>query len=150
MHEYTMREYAANMGVKLSDDTIKSQAQRVVRKIATTQDFEDEVRRTAISSYPAYEDQINAGMTIKDIASPYMDMMSSELELPEANVTLDDPVVKRALNGLDADGKPGGVPLYQFQAQLRNDPRWTKTQAAQNNMMNVSRQVLRDLGLIGD
>ena len=148
MHEYTMKQYAREMGVTLSDDTIKNQAQRIIRKIATVQDFQDEVRQSAKSMYPAYEDQIDAGITIKDIAGPYIQMMQKELQLPEASISAMNPLVKRALNGLDADGKPGGVPLYTFQSQLRSDPRWKQTDQALDNVMQAGSQVLKNMGLI--
>jgi hypothetical protein len=150
MHEYTMKQYAYNMGVQLSDQTIKNQAQRVVRKVATTQDFEDEVRQSAKSMYPAYEDQIDAGQTLADIASPYMQMMSAELQIPDGDINVSTPLIKSALNGLDAKGKPGGTTLYDFQRQLRNDPRWAQTDKAQDNVMNTGLEVLKNMGLIGE
>lgn len=148
MHEFTMKEYAANMGISLDDQTIKNQAQRVVRKVATTQDFESLVRDHAKSMYPSYATQIDAGMTMKDIASPYIQMMGQTLEIPDAEITLQDPTIKGALNGLSSDGKPTGVSLTDFQQKLRNDPRWSKTSQAQNNMLDVGNKVLKDMGLI--
>lgn len=148
MHEYTMKQYAANMGVTLDDQTIKNQAQRVIRKVATTQDFEDQVRQQAKSMFPGYEAQIDAGSTVKDIAAPYMQMMGSELELPDTAIQVQDPIIKRAMNGLDAKGRPAGVTLTDFQQQLRNDPRWRSTQKAQNNAMATGVKVLQDMGLV--
>lgn len=147
MHEYTMKQYAFNMGIKLDDQTIKNQAARVVRKVATTEDFESEVRNQAKSMYPAYEQQIDAGSTVRDIASPYMSLMSDELEIPDNSIDVTNPIIKRAMNGLDANGKPGGVSLYDFQSQLRSDPRWRKTSNAQDGVMNVGMKVLNDMGL---
>ena len=51
--------------------------------------------------------------------------------------------IKKAMNGLDANGKPAGLGLTDFQSQLRNDPRWKQTNAAQNNVMTAGLQVLR-------
>lgn len=149
MHEYTMKQYAFEMGIKLDDQAIKNQAARVVKKVATTQDFEDEVRVQAKSMFPAYEQQIDAGATVRDIASPYMSLMAEELEIPDQSIDVMDPRIKKALNGLDANGKPGGVSLHEFQSQLRNDPRWAKTDKAQDSAMNVGLKVLKDMGLVG-
>ncbi len=147
MHEYTIKEYAYNMGIKLSDQAVKDQAQRVVRKVATTQDFESQIRESAKSMFPGYADALDAGSTVRDIAGPYIQMMSSELDIPDTSIDVMDPIVKKALNGLDAKGKPAGVNLYDFQQQLRNDPRWKKTQGAQDTAMSASLKVLRDMGL---
>lgn len=149
MHEYTMKQYAYEMGIKLDPQTIKNQAARVVKKVATTQDFEDEVRVQAKSLFPAYEQQIDAGSTVRDIASPYMSLMADELEIPDGTIDVMDPIIKKAMNGLDANGKPGGVSLYDFQGQLRNDRRWKQTSKAQDDVMNVGKKVLTDMGLMG-
>lgn len=148
MHEYTMKQYAASMGITIDDQTIKNQAQRVIRKVATTQDFEDQVRQQAKSMFPGYEDQIDAGSTIKDIAAPYMQMMGNELELPDTSINVVDPIIKKAMNGLDAKGRPAGVSLTDFQQQLRSDPRWRNTQKAQNSAMQTGVKVLQDMGLV--
>lgn len=148
MHEYTMKQYAYSMGIKLDDQAIKNQAAQVVRRIATTEDFESQVRDQAKSMFPAYEQQIDAGSTVRDIASPYMSLMAEELQIPDNSIDVMDPVIKKAMNGLDANGKPGGVSLYDFQSQLRNDSRWSKTGGAQNGVMNAGLKVLRDMGLM--
>lgn len=147
MHEFTMKQYAADMGIQLDDQTIKNQAQRVVRKVATTQDYESMVRDHAKSMYPSYAKQLDAGMTIKDIAAPYTQMMAHTLEIPDTDITLFDPTIKSALNGLSPDGKPTGLSLTDFQQRLRSDPRWAKTGAAQSSAFNVGLAVLKNMGL---
>lgn len=148
MHEYTMKEYAYNQGVSMSDQAIKNQAQLVVKKVATTQDFQDQVRVMAKSAYPSYAAAIDGGSTVRDIAAPYIQTMAGELELPDNSIQLDDPLIKSALNGLDANGKPAGLTLSDFQAQLRNDPRWGQTAKAQAGTMSAGMQVLKDMGLV--
>lgn len=148
MHEYTMKQYAASMGVNISDQTLKNQAALVVRKMATTQDFEDQLREQAKSAYPAYSAQIDGGQTMMDIATPYMQTMSTELGLPASSITLQDPLIKSALNGLDQNGKPAGKTLLDFTTQLRNDPRWNQTSTARDQAMSVGRKVLNDMGVV--
>lgn len=149
MHEYTMKQFAYANGVPMSDQAIKKQAQLVTRKLATTEDFQNQVRQSAISMFPAYQKQIEAGTNVADIASPYMQMMSSELELPYQSIDVANPQIKAAMNSLGKDGKPAGITLSDFQQQLRSDPRWKSTASAQNSVMNVGSQVLRDMGLLG-
>jgi hypothetical protein len=74
--------------------------------------------------------------------------MSQELGIPSTSITMQDPTIKSALNGLNAEGRPAGKTLLDFTTQLRQDPRWGKTQAAQDNAMSVGHKVLGDLGLI--
>lgn len=146
---YAMRKYASDMGIQLSDDALKNHAQRVVRKVASSQEFESQIREQAKSLLPGYEQAIDAGTTVREIADPYIQLMSQELQLPYGSIKLDDPIIKRALNGLDANGKPSGLNVADFQAQLRNDSRWAKTSHAQDGAMAVGTAVLRDMGLLG-
>ena len=148
MHEYTMKQFAYANGVELSDQAIKKQAQLVSRKLATVQDFQDQVRKTAASLFPAYQKQIDAGVNMSDVAAPYMQMMSDELEIPYQQIDIRNPQIKAALNSVDKDGKPAGMALSDFQQQLRADPRWKRTSAARDGVMAVGSQVLRDMGLL--
>lgn len=148
MHEYTMREFAYNNGIELSDRAIKNQAQLVVRRLATTEDFQNQIRQQAISMYPGFRQQIEAGQTVRDIATPYIQMMSDELEIPSATIDVVNPLIKEALNGMDRDGNPSGISLTDFQTRLRGDPRWSRTTNAMNNAQGAASRVLQDFGLI--
>lgn len=149
MHEFTIRQLAAANGVKVSDQAVKNQAQLIVRKLATSQDFESQIREQAKSAFPGYAEQLDAGIDMKDVASSYIQTMADEFEIPDESIDLFDPTIKSALNGVDANGKPTGKNLMDFQTQLRNDPRWIKTGRAQDQLMNVGLKVLGDLGLTG-
>jgi NlpC/P60 family protein len=146
--EHDLRQYAYQQGVKLDKQTIKNQAQLIARKLATPQDFKNQITEQAISMYPSYAEQLKGGETMMDVANPYIQQMAQDLEIPLQNITLDDPIIKRALNGLDAKGKPTGMDISDFESLLRNDPRWRQTQKAQNNVMSAGKQVLKDMGLI--
>lgn len=147
MFEKSIQEYAYSQGINLSKDTVKNQAQRIVRKVATEQDFQNEVMQAAMSAYPSYTDQLKAGQTMMDIAEPYIQEMADSLEIPYTKINLTDPLIKSALNGVDAKGKPTGLDLTTFQSRIRSDPRWGGTGKAQDNVMNLGRKVLTDMGL---
>lgn len=149
MHEYTMKQFAYANGVQVSDQAIKKQAQLVTRKLATTQDYQDQIRQSAISMFPAYKTQIESGVNMREVADPYMQMMAEELELPYQSIDLTNNLIKQALNGVSSDGKPTGLTLTDFQSQLRSDPRWRDTGNAQKSVMQVSANVLREMGLLG-
>lgn len=149
MFENSMKKFAADQGVTLDRQTMLNQAQLVAKGLATEQDFKNQVVGQAASLYPAYTEQLMAGQTMKEIASPYMDIMSQDLELNPSAVTLADPLVRSALNGVNKQGKPVGMDLTSFQSLVRNDPRWTSTKSAQDNVMGTGIQVLRNMGLIG-
>ena len=145
--EHNIRDFAYNTGVSLDKQTIKNQAQLIGRGMATEQDFKSQVVNQAASLYPSYRAQLEAGQTMMDIASPYVQSMAEDLDVPVASIKLTDPLIKRALNGVDQKGKPTGMDQVTFQQQLRSDPRWGKTKTAQDTVMTVGLRVLKDMGL---
>lgn len=148
-YEHMIKQFAYTQGVTLNKQTVKNQAQLIGRGMATEQDFKNQITNQAVSTYPAYTTQLQAGQTMMDIASPYMQQMADDLEIPFSDITLSDPLIKRALNGVNQQGKPVGMDTVAFQNQIRNDPRWVRSSKTQDNMMSTGLKVLKDFGMIG-
>lgn len=144
-----MQQAAWKNGIKLSGDTYRTWAQRIARGDNTAEDFQTYIRKQAASLAPSYAKELDAGMDLYDIANPYMQTMASTLELNPADISLFDPTIRAALSGKDASGKPASKSLWQFENDLRQDPRWMKTQNAQDSMMATAHHVLNDFGLLG-
>jgi len=149
MFEHNMKQFAADQGVTLDKQTMLNQAQLIAKGLATEQDFRNQVVNQAASLYPAYTEQLLAGQTMKEIASPYMEVMAQDLEINPSAVTLADPLLRSALNGVNKQGKPVGMDLTTFQNVIRNDPRWARSQGAQNKTMETGLKVLKDMGFAG-
>jgi hypothetical protein len=147
MYVNGMRTYADSMGVDMDEQSVKNYAQLMVKGLSTTQDFQNYINEQASSLFPAFAEQIKGGTSVKNIANPYIQMMSQSLELNPQTISVKDPMILSALNGLDKDGKPTGRNLVDFQATLRGDPRWRSTQQAQDKAMNIGRSVLKTMGL---
>lgn len=145
--EDKLYEYAYSMGISMSDYWMDGAARAIVSGRGTQQDHEDIIRRMAKSQYSYWAKQIDAGQTVADIASPYMQSMAQILELPAGSINLFDPSIKKALQYRNKQGQSEVKPLWQFENELRNDPRWKKTSNAQNSMMQVAHQVLSDFGV---
>ncbi len=148
-YEHNIRQFAYEMGISLDKQTIKNQAQLIVRGMATEQDFRSQVVNQAVSMFPTYKAQLEAGQTMMDIASPYIQTMAEDLDVPVSSIKLTDPLIKNALNGVNNQGKPVGMDQTTFRNTLRNDPRWGKTKGAQDSVMTVGMRVLKDMGMIG-
>lgn len=143
-----LKELAYDMGVTMSSSWYAEKSRNVIRGLATIQDYEDEIRKQAKAMYPQFSKQIDAGQTVAEIASPYLQSMQNILELPVGGISVQDKTIKSALqNKNKLTGQTEIMPLWQFENQLRSDPRWKKTQNAQNSMMQVAHQVLSDFGV---
>lgn len=136
------------MGVKMSGKWYSDSARSIVRGLATEQDMEDKIRRQAKTLFPQWSKQIDAGQSVSDLASPYMQSMANILELPAGSINLYDSTIKKALQNKDPKTGVNTVkPVWQFENELRSDPRWNKTQNAQDSMMQTAHKVLADFGV---
>lgn len=142
-----LHSYAYSMGIKMNDKFYTDGARNIIRGVAKQQDYEDKIRKQAKATYSQWSKQIDAGQTVADLASPYMQSMAQILELPNGSVNLFDNTIKKALQYKNTTtGKSEVKALWQFENELRNDPRWKKTKNAQDSMMQVAHQVLADFG----
>lgn len=143
-----LKELAYDMGVTMSSSWYADKSRNVIRGLATVQDYEDEIRKQAKALYPQFAKQIDAGQTVADIASPYIQSMQQILEVPGGSISVQDKTIKSALqNKNKLTGQTEIMPLWQFENQLRSDPRWKKTKNAQDSLMQVAHQVLSDFGV---
>lgn len=120
-----MKAFARDNGLSLSNGYIANAYRRVLDGDTSLEQEQVRLREKFIAGmYPAWKDEIMQGQNVSDIASPYLETMATMLDIPAASIELSDPLVKRALQGVGEDGKPGIVPMWQFESQIRRDSRW--------------------------
>lgn len=157
--EDQLRQYANQMGVRVSDGWLLSSIRNVSSGASTIQAAKDGLMDYAITAFPGWEKQIRAGQTMEDIASPYKEAMGRILELPPSQVSVFDPTIRKALmvnntttpstghaNSGASTVTPQATPMWQFEQQLRQDPRWLKTNNADQALSGVAHKVLTDFG----
>lgn len=143
-----LKQYSYAMGVELSNDWYQARVQNMVRGIATAQDYKSEIAQLAKAQFPQWSQQIDGGQTVTDLAQPYMQSMSQILELPGGSINLFDNTIKKALSYTNPSNlEKGAKPLWQFENELRSDPRWKQTKNAQDSLMQVGHKILADFGL---
>lgn len=138
---------AYSNGINLTDQAVKNNAVQIIKGQKSMAQFEKDIRTQATGMYPAYKEQIDSGENLSDIAQPYMDMMAQTMEKDPGSITLFDPTIKKALNGLNQEGKPTGMDLGQFEQLLKSQPGWKQTQNAQDAAMTGVGAVLKQMGL---
>lgn len=145
--EDTLRKTADDYAQKLSDPTLKSWIRSIARGDATANDFKAAMEKQAQNQYAGYADQIKRGLSVRDIASPYIETMAHTLELDPSNIDMFDKTIQRALTTKDANtGKPTEYSMSDFQTDLRKDPRWARTANARDEMSSVANSVLQAWG----
>jgi hypothetical protein len=145
--QQNLNSYAYSMGIQNSNYWIANAVRAVAGGTKTEQDYKNEIMSQAIAAFPQYEKQIKSGMSLQDLAQPYMQSMSQILEIAPGSVNMFDSTIRKAMSYKDAGGQQAAQPLWDFQNSLREDPRWGKTQNAQDAAMGTAHKVLQDMGM---
>lgn len=143
----TLKQWLDSNGINLPDSAISQFVERFAFGKQSIDDIKDEIRKTYMTGYfPAWADKINQGLDPSALAGPYRDTISKLLEVDEGSVGFDDPLLKRAMQGIGPDGKPAVIPMYEFERMVREDPRWDKTNNAYETYANIGTGILRTFG----
>lgn len=143
--ETDLMSWAARNGLDLSRQTAAKYISNMTLGSQTFEDVKSDLRRTYLAGmYPAWADRIEQGFDPEQIFEPYRDTARRLLEVDD--ISFDDPVLKSALQRTDASGKPVQMPLYEFEQQIRKDPRWDKTDNAYEVYANIGTNLLRTFG----
>lgn len=141
-----LKQLAYNNGVRIGDKQLRDWLVR----LGAGEDiagFEAYIKNTAKGAFPGFEEQLDAGMNVRDIADPYMQQMASTLELSPDSIDLFDPTIRKALQTTDADGKITQKPMWQFEQELRKDTRWLNTTNARDSLLGTAHNVLNQWGV---
>ena len=118
--------------------------QQILAGNQTIDSYSQNAIKTAQSMFPGIAAQIGQGMTVRQIADPYVQAQANLLEIDPNTINISgNDSIKRALQGVpNAQGVHVAVPLWQYEQQVRNDPRWQFT----NNSKDTISQALVQLG----
>lgn len=144
-YEDQIRRSMTDLGVFMPEAQLDNQIKQIVAGKQSIQGVNAQLRTQAASMYPAYSTQINSGMNLSDIASPYMQRAQQLLEMGPGSINIQTPMIKSALQHTQ-DGQPTAMPMYDFEKQVRQDPRWLSTNNAQDSFMSNAHQVLVNFG----
>jgi hypothetical protein len=142
-----LKSYANAYGITYNSAAWDSYNKGLFDGTTTADDIQSKIRQDAASMYPVFADSINQGKSLDSLASAYKSSMANILEVDPDTISWSDNTLKKALQNVDSSGKPALMPLWQFEQQLRNDPRWEYTNNARSTVDSLSLKVLRDWGL---
>ena len=144
-----MKEKAFNNGVSLPQATLGKWAQRMAAG-ENPAGFDEFIKNMAKQTFPSFAKEIDAGMDVADLAQPYIQSYAQTLELNPADLNLFDKTLRQALQARDvATGKVGMKPLWEFEDELRADPRFDKTKQAQQTASKFADALTKTFGKVG-
>jgi hypothetical protein len=123
-----LRAIAKQYGVKVSDSVIESYTKDIVSNRRTAEQFEEEMRQSAITLYPSIAERLQTS-TFENIVSPYRNIYSEVLETGPDEVDFSKPEYSVVFNAGDPT-KPRMMNALEFSTSLRKKPEWQNTQNA--------------------
>ena len=129
-------------GMTYDDKFYNEWAISVIQDGATLIDAKNKIRQDAASTYRAFSKDILAGKSLEALASSYKQAMANTLQIDYDTISWSDPVLKKALQGETI------IPIWQFEFDLRQDPRWAFTDNARDSIDNKTRRLLGEMGLV--
>jgi hypothetical protein len=144
-----LKNFAADNGLRLSDTAATSYANSIVAGTIDENTAFNTLRESAAEAFPSYGDKIKSGIDLRTLADPYIQSMSDILEIPDTGIDMFDPKVRNALAFTLPDGKVGTKSIYDFEKELRQDPRWQYTNNAREQASSIATTVLKDFGFMG-
>jgi hypothetical protein len=145
-----MTQVAQNYGVAYSSSWLDGMVNNIESGRDSLDGWESVMRARAKAAYPQFAAQIDQGMTIRDIADPYIGTYAKTLEVPETQVTLNDTYIKKALSQTGQDGVTrSSMPMWQFERLLKDDPRYDRTQQAKDDAFTTLNKIGKDFGFVG-
>jgi len=147
-YQVQYQQMAAQYGVAVSATTMGSWVRSSVLGSVSAEGVRNSLIAQATSRYPSLAARLKAGETVQQIADPYIQSQAKILELNPNTISLMDKSVQSALASKDAKtGQAVTQPVWDYEQTLRNDPRYMKTQQAQDASMGMAHQVLQDWGV---
>jgi hypothetical protein len=118
---------AADYGVTLSQQQLGDFIGGTMAGRYTEDNVADFMRDTARSKYPGLQQYLDVGMTVKQVAAPYLQAYATILEVAPDTVSVTDPYVQRALQGQQPvksklPPKPGTGGEYTAQGFVTGGP----------------------------
>jgi len=145
-----MTQLAQSYGVAYTSSSLDTWTTRIQAGQDSLAGFEATMRARAKAAYPQFANQLDAGMTVRDIADPYIATMAQTLELDEGSLSLKDRQIQQALNQKDpTTGAQTAQPMWAFQQALKHDPRYDKTIQAKDDAFSTLAKIGADFGFTG-
>lgn len=142
-----LQKLASEYWTRLPAGRIDNMTQRMLAGDLTPEAMQDFFRQQAESRFGHLKKQLDSGLTIQDIASPYVGAMSQLLEVAPTAIKAGDNTILKALQQPDGNGGFQLMPEWQFEDTLRNDPRWLKTDNARDSLLSIGHDLLKSWGV---
>lgn len=146
-----LKSYANSFGVNqlLNDSYWTQKSKDLFAGTVTAQDVQDEIKTLSASAYPAYSDQILAGVSFDSQTSNVKQSMATYLELDPETITNDNKTFRMITQWVNPNtGKAEKMPQWLVEKTIKSTDEWGYTKNALATLDSLSNSVLSELKLI--
>jgi len=144
-----IKRLANDYGINVSDKGTFGLARRMLMGDVDQAWINDFLRDKAKQTFAHFSDELDRGLTIREIADPYVQSAAQLLEIDPERIDIADPKYRRALSRVGPDGKRSAMDLLEWQTTLMNDQRygWDKTRNAREQAVNLVGSLAETFGV---
>ena len=144
-----LKQWAGDNGVNYDDAWYNTATKNILTGKSTVDSYKAEVNRLAKGIYSAepWVKGLDAGHSIREQASPYINYLAKIRGTDPTSISLSDPVLMKNLTKRDDKGNPVVPSYWDFMKDVRqNDPTWGYSKEAQDettSMLNTFGKMFR-------
>jgi hypothetical protein len=138
----TLKNAYFENGIPISPGTLNKQVLESASNTDRLKANMNLINLQAKTIFPALTEKIDAGYTVKQLLSPYLQSRANILEEDADTIDI------KELKDIAKDPK-GLMNLYDYEVSLRQNPKWRFTKNAQDSMARVASKLAQTFGLAG-
>lgn len=147
MSAASIRQTLKQYGVTVTDSWVLDAVRGLEDGTKTEQDILNGIVDIAKQTWGSLAGGISDTVSTTQLASSYIATLANTLEIDEQAIDLNTPEIKQALMYVDpATGQQRQKSLWEFEQDLRKDPRWEGTKQGQKELGDAAMGMLRDFG----
>lgn len=142
-------QYKENYGIKPSQSFVTTAIKSIVGSddpAGAKANLEQQMKEQAQILYPALTDKINAGLSVRAIADPFIATYAKLMEENDLNVGLDNQTISQALSHKNDKGEYQLMDIDSFARSIRSKDEWLNTKNAKETMLSAADGILKQFG----
>lgn len=137
--------WSTRNGFEIDQQTADRMLSSVAFGEMTIDQVKDSLRKQyMVGAFPAWAEQINAGLDIYDLASPYRSV--AQRMLGRTDVSMNDPIMQQMMQMQDESGSWKPRPLWEAEKFIRGTEDWQYSDDAYETYANVGERIGRMFG----
>jgi hypothetical protein len=141
--------YREQYGVNPTQSFISNSIKRIIAAedpASEKANLEQQLKEQSQILYPALREKIDAGLSVRAIADPFISTYSKLMEENDLNVGLDNKFVRSALSNKNEKGEYQIMDEDSFARQIRSTDEWLNTRNAKETMLSAADGILQQFG----